>query len=294
MGGWKRELAGMGVALALLLSPSTSLVLAASHHPTGEFSQFDECPLSEPRLSDCIYADVDAGSFTIGNRTVPITKPVILQGGFKGAGPRIEFLGAENGETLSEAAQQVPHGLLGVTAPTSWPRLLQEWFDESIDKGMTEITATLELAKPPTAIELSTEHLLFEEGVALGLPAKIKLENPLLGSNCYVGSEAHPLVIDFTTGTTDPPPPAKPLEGAVTKPVFNAEYTLTTISNGRLVNNSFTVSQGATGCGGLLSYFVDPLVDSALNIPSSAGENSAILEGELQDANVKNVKTSEK
>ena len=43
--------------------------------------------------------------------------------------------------------------------------------------------------------------------MAMKLPVKMHLENPFLGSNCYVGSSSSPLIWNLTTGTTAPPAP---------------------------------------------------------------------------------------
>jgi len=42
---------------------------------------------------------------------------------------------------------------------------------------------------------------------------EVRLENPFLGNSCYIGSNAHPVVIEFTSGTTSPPAPNKPING---------------------------------------------------------------------------------
>lgn len=288
----KKLLAG-GMTAALSALVFASLALGASHNPKGEFAQFAECPLNRVTITDCIYSVTSGGSFTIGKKTVPIVNPVTLQGGYEGGGSEVKFFGAENGNTLSKTPQPVPGGLLGITAPTWWPKFIQDWFNEGISKGFTGVNATVELAAPATSIKLNTENLLFEEGIALGLPVKIKLDNALLGSSCYIGSNAKPIQIDFTTGTTSPPLPNKPIKGAAGTVTFNKDFTLTTISGGRLVNNSYAVSQGANGCGGIFSFLMDPLVDSILGTPSPAGKNTAILEGKLQDAAASAVKASE-
>lgn len=268
---------GMVAALMLVLAPSA---LASSHHPTGEFEQFGECPLNRVTITDCIFSLSNGGSFKVGTKTVPLVNPVTLQGGFEGGGSSIKFYGAENGDTLSKTAQPVPGGLLGITAPTWWPKFLQEWFNNGINEGLTGVTATVELTGPSkglTNISLNTENLLAEKGTALGLPVKIKLANALLGSNCYIGSESKPVQIDFTSGTSGS------VKGSAGELSFNEEFTLITISGGRLVNGLYS-APGASGCGGLFSFFIDPLVNSILGLPSGSGNNTATLEGKLQDA----------
>ena len=105
------------------------------------------------------------------------------------------------------------------------------------------MTATNELAAPASSIGLSTENLLQRDRTALSLPLKIKLSNVFLGESCYIGSNAAPIVIDFTTGTTSPPAPNKPIKGAAGTLSFNPTYTIITIEGGKLVNNSFAAPE---------------------------------------------------
>lgn len=286
-----RKLVIAAALMAMMLVPSQAL--ASSHHPKGEFAQFGECPLSHPALLFCVYSESNGGFFQIGKKNVPLKNPVVLQGGLEfNEKNESTFVGAENGETLSKTPQPVPGGLTGIVAPTSWPIWLQNWFNEQINHGFTGVTATVELAGPASAIKLNTGNLLFEKGTALSLPTKIKLSNSILGSSCYIGSNASPVVIDFTTGETSPPPPNKPIHGSAGTLSLNEAGTLVTLSGGKLVNNSFA-APGANGCGGIFSFFVDPLVNSLIGLPSPAGTNSAVLEGKLQTAVAEAVKASE-
>jgi hypothetical protein len=271
---------------AMMLVPSQAL--ASSHHPKGEFAPFAECPLSHAALFACVYSESNGGFFQIGKKTVPLVNPVILQGGLEGT----TFVGAENGETLSKTPQPVPGGLLGIVAPAWWPIWLQNWFNEQINNGLTGVNATVELAGPASAIKINTLNLLLEKGTALSLPTKIKLSNPILGSNCYIGSNSSPVVIEFTSGETAPPPPNKPIHGSAGTPTVNEAGTLITLSGGSLVNNSFA-APGASGCGGIFSFFIDPLVNSLVGLPSPAGTNAAVLEGKLQTAEAEAVRASE-
>jgi hypothetical protein len=291
----RRTLAIVICAIAPLAALGlASPALATEHHPTGEFAPFKYCPLSTAGLEDCVLAETTGGKFTVGKKTVPIVNTVVLQGGFK-ENPKtevLEFVGAENGETLSKTPQPVPGGLLGIVAPEYLPKWLQEIFNNFINEGITGVTATNELAAPASEIGLSTENLLIEKGTALSLPLKIKLSNFFLGESCYVGSNAAPIVIDFTTGTTAPPPPNTPIKGAAGTLSHNEKFTLITLSGGKLVNNSFAAPE-AEGCGGFLSFLIDPAVNAELGLPSAAGTNTAVLEGKLSTANAAAVKASE-
>jgi hypothetical protein len=278
---------GLVGALAMLLF--ASVATASSHNPTGEYAQFKECPLNRATITDCIYSVSSKGSFTIGTKTVPVVNPATLQGGYEGIGQEIEFYGAENGDTLSKTPQPVPGGLAGITAPTWWPKFLQNWFNGLISEGFTGVDATVELTGPSkglTDIFLSTENLLFSEKTALGLPAKFHLENAILGNNCYIGSDSQPVQINFTTGEDGA------LDGSPGQFTFNDPFTIATVNGGKLVNNSFT-APAAKGCGGLFSLFVDPLLNTVLGLPSGAGNNSAYLEGEIKDGLAEATKESE-
>jgi hypothetical protein len=292
-GGLRAKTMG-AVALAACLG-ALSLASVSSAEPTGEFAVFKQCPLSNPAVELCMYSVSSNGSFTIGNKTVPLKNPVTLQGG---VAPNFEtgnsdFVGAANGDTLSKTPQPVPGGLLGIEAPSWWPKFLRDLFNEEvINKGLTGVNATVELAKPASNIKVNLVSLLEEKGTALSLPVKIKLSNSFLGNNCYVGSSSNPVVLNFTSGTTAPPPPNTPIKGALGSVAVNETGTLLTFSGGRLVDNAFA-APGASGCGGLFSIFVDPLVNSILGTPAAAGKNTAILEGEIKSGFAPAVKASE-
>lgn len=282
-------------ALAMMVAASSAF--ATTHHPKGDFAEFADCPLSSSEVQSCIFAETKGGEFTVGKKTVPIVSPVILQGGAslhenEKEEEIAEFLGAEDGNTLSKTPEPVPGGLLGIVAPSYLPKFLQEIFNNFINEGITGVTATNELAAPASHIVLNTSNLLFESGVALQLPLKIKLSNLFLGSNCYVGSNEKPIVIPFTTGATEPPSPNKSIKGSAGTIEFKDEFSLAIISGGRLVNNSFAAPEAA-GCGGIFSFLIDPAVDAELGLPSAAGHNTAILEGSLASANASAVRASE-
>jgi len=281
-----RKLFIAAALVAAMLVPASQAV-ASSHHPTGEFVSFAECPLSHAALEACLFSESKGGFFQVGKKNVPLKNPVILQGGFEGG----TFVGAENGETLSKTPQPVPGGLLGIEAPASWPKFLRDLFNETINNGFTGVTATVELAAPASSIKFDTTALLTEKGTALSLPTKIKLSNPFLGSNCYIGSNASPVVIDFTTGETAPPPPNKPIHGKAGTLAISPGGVIT-ISGGSLVNNTFA-APGANGCGGLFSFLIDPFVNSIVGLPSPSGTNAAVLEGKIEIAGANAVRASE-
>jgi hypothetical protein len=286
-------IASLVASLAILAAASTALAT-----PKGEFAIFADCPLSVPEIN-CFYAKTESGEFTIGKKTVPIVNPQVLQGGLKETEtpPFEEFVAAADGNTLTKTPQKVPGGLSGLVNCTE---IKGSGFLEKVERGsceaifengLTGVNATVELAAPAKSIEVNLGALLSQKGTALGLPAKVHLENPLLGSSCYVGSNSAPVVIGFTTGTTSPPEPNKPITGAVGEVKFT-ESGILQVKNNKLVNNSFA-APATTGCGGIFEFLIGPIINSQLGVPSAAGHNTAILIGTQQLANGEIVKAHE-
>jgi len=284
----RKAIVGAALLGLLVFAPSA----LAEHHPTGAFAPFKYCPLSNSATEFCTVANTISGEFTVGKKTVEVTNPIKLQGGLhENSSGELEFIAAEGAETLSKTEETVPGGLLGIEAPKSWPKLLREIFNEIVvNNGATGVTETTELAKPASAIKLNTNNLIFEEGIALQLPVKVKLNNAFLdtlGGNCYVGGGSKPIILNLTTGTTSPPEPNKPITGKSGHGEFSEEGNLVKLTGTSLVDNAFPVEEGASGCGPLpilFSSLVDLLVNEMLGAPSPAGHNTAILNGNLEES----------
>jgi hypothetical protein len=283
----------------MLAVPLAALALASSAlaaPPTGEFANFAQCPLSNPAVNQCIYGVTSSGEFTVGNTTVPIVHPITFQGGIianEETGAET-FVNAANGVTLSHTPQPVPGGLLKIMAPKGWPLLLQYLFNEFINKGPTGVNATTELVGLPS---ISRPNLIEEKGAALTLPLRVHLENEFLGPTCYIGSASHPVTIPFTTGTTKPPLPNKPISGTRGEVEERDGGELLILKNNSLVENAFA-APGAEGCGsqiffGLFTGLITEAVNHQLEIPSAAGKNTAILKGTLENATGEAVRKSE-
>jgi len=292
------------VALGAMLSAIA--VPAAMAEPKGEFKVFNQCPIGTEGVKGCVVSRTESGEIVIGNKkeakektAVPIVNTQTLQGGFGNPNPETgqqQFYGAKNGETFSKTGQKVPGGLADLVKcneiSNTIERVLCEGFFEN---GLTGVTAVTELSQPASDIYLNEAALESElpfppDPPALTLPIKVKLENPLLGGECYIGSESEPIDLSLTTGATSPPAPNKSIKGKLGELTSKSEGEILVIKKNTLVGNAFAVGK-AHGCG--LLGILDGLIESKLGLPSPAGENTAILSNTVEQAGHNAVEESE-
>ncbi len=254
------------LATLALAVPATALGAAAPAMAASafkeEFAPFTNCPVEAAQV--CVVATTTSGEFKLDLKTTKIQNPVVLQGGLGstmfGDQPLLAPIGAE---ALSKVAQEVPGGLTGISEAIGGP-----------------VFATAELAGSPSDIILNKGNLLAQEGTAVTLPIKVKLDNEILGPNCYIGSDAEPIVLHLTTGTTSPAFPNQPISGSRGTLEGAGKGKIVKIKGNSLVDNNFAVP-GANGCGE--SPLIDLVVDVGVGIPAPAGLNTAIMNGELEE-----------
>jgi hypothetical protein len=277
----KGRLSRLAIGVLAVAMGALAIAGSASAH-TGEWAKFNYCPSTKAGVFKCINAVTSGGEIILGKKTVPIVKPVTLQGGLSEANEEFiaTFFDATNGVTLSKTPQAVPGGLLGIVPPESSPPLVKSLSKFFFENGLTGVNATLELAKPASEIKVSELNLVSEEGVALKLPVKVHLENPFLGSSCYVGSSSSPLIWNLTTGKTSPPPPNTSISGTGGLLEFKEEAQIAQINGAKLVDNAWSAPT-ASGCGGILSFLVNPIINSQIGLASPAGKNTAILKNTI-------------
>jgi hypothetical protein len=299
----------MTIATMAVIAPLAVMAMAspALAEPKGIFKVFNDCNTAIPGNAICTFAQTTTGEFSIGSTKVPINQTITLQGGGVPTGssnPNEYFLlPAKDGNSLSKTALNVPGGLTGLV---NCEEIKGSGFFESLERATckaifenktTGVTATTELvasATNPAILNLAS-LFLGENTTALTLPVRVHLNNPLLGESCFIGSEAHPVQLHLTTGTTSPPLPNKPIKG--NPGVFTEEtekgWSLTVAKGNSLVDNSFS-APAAEGCGGFFSFLINPIIDSKIGLPSAAGHNTAILNGSLKAAEQEAVLASEK
>jgi hypothetical protein len=245
-------MAGLAILAVALFAP----IAQAKEEPNPGFTQFRGCPRPEEKVMYfCVRSDISGGHLQTGKKNVPIENPLKLVGG---TDPAFEGFTANSEGGLSKVKQKVPGGVIGLTGLT--------WLLEFFGSDALTLYATTELAGIPTNFT----------GASVTLPIKVHLETPsgVLGSTCYIGSNTSPMVLKLITGTTEPPPPNKPISGKAFE--FEEEGGIVHLENGVFVDNSFA-APGANGCTlklfGFIPISLNSFVNSQSGLPSPAGTN---------------------
>jgi hypothetical protein len=251
---------GRRLVIAVVVAALVALGMGSSAlaTPGDEFVVFKQCPVHTYRVTGCFYAPIGSGYLTLGKTVVPIAKTVVLQGGMLKESEEEEgvrqLAPALDGETLTKVGQTLPGGLFG-----------------------GPLDAVTELAAPASSILLSRGLDL-----SLILPIKLRLVNPLLGPECSIGSNAHPIDLRLTTGTN------ADLTGNPGEETSIEEGKIAVLSGVSMVSSGFAVPK-ASGCE---SAVVDEAVDAKLGLPSD--ENTvATFNMKIETANSGAVEVSE-
>ncbi len=287
----------LAVALAALALPIGAPPARAqtTRHPQGSFAAFSQCPLEDPKIIDCLLVETKSGEARIGSLTAPFSRDMIgLDGGLL-EGPTEEatiFAAPVNGVIMQPVPMPVPGGLSRVLESSALPHSLGYVSGKLESVGFGALTATVEVAGPASAINVSVANAVNHEGVVIEEPLKIKLTSQVLGEHCYIGTDSDPMHIKLTEELTDPPLPNMPIIGARGPLAISPDGSLATLDHNSLVDNSFAVP-AASGCGGSQAPAIDEIIDSKLKLPSPAGHNTLVLNGRASAALATSVAASE-
>jgi hypothetical protein len=247
----------MRLRMRLLIAGVVALVAAwygMGGMASAAFPNFSDCPSEGlPSGSACIDVVSVQGEFVIKGFRVPLDHSLEIRGALRE--PENIFVPVRGTNGFFAEPVRVPGGLLGLELPLE----------------LNTVLATAELAGSPSQIVIRAGDQ------RISMPLKVRLSNPLLGRNCHIGSNSHPVQLNLIPGTTAPPPPNRPITGRFG--TIEAIPPDTLISRGGVdVENSFSIP-GAQECGGLLELN-NALIDLKLGLPSAAGNNAISITNE--------------
>lgn len=226
------------------------------------------------QVAACVSADSPSGSSKIGNTSLTTGESNLQLGTVQDNTVALSTFSvvAPPGGVVVSAPAEVPGGLVGLMCPSNVP-LVTSLCNKAVNNGLNAVTATVQSAGTPSDFSVANQ---FQVGKPIiTLPVKVHLQNPLLGSSCYIGTNSEPIVLHPSNLT----PPAFTSQSGQ----FDANGTpdRTGVLEALVLNSnegdSSFAAPGATGCGGVLSLVVDAAIDLKDGLPSPSGNNSVVL-----------------
>lgn len=264
---------------AVIATPAAADTEAVAATPTlaGAWAPLNRCPVdaSAMKAADgvtvvaaCLSSSSATGTIKLGGTTLT-TGANDLQLGLLNQGGVYSVVAPSSGAVIG-APVEIPGGLLGLMCPSNIP-LISDICDQVVNSPLNKVTATIQAAGAPTDFNLGA-------GLGIGqpivtLPVKIKLSNPFLDPNCYIGSNSSPILLKPANLTR---PTGKVVRfTADGTPSTTGEMGYVSLSGASQGDSTFAVP-GANGCGlfGLLSG----AVNLKQGLPSPSGSNSLVLD----------------
>ncbi|MFD9635277.1 hypothetical protein [Streptomyces violascens] len=244
----------------------------------GNWAPFTRCPVDDPamlaadgraEIVQCIASHAASGSIKLGSTEV-VTGASDLQAGVVQHTGGAPTLVAPAGGALIADSADIPGGLLGLMCPSDIP-VIGEICRQITNSTLNRVTATVESAGLPTGFDLTAGATSGRP--ILSIPVRIHLQNPFLGSSCYIGSAAHPIVLR-PQNVTAPAFGIKRFDGNGT-PNTTGVMNRLSLTGASQTDTTFAVP-GASGCG--LAGMLDWAVNLKTGLPSAAGNNSVVLD----------------
>jgi hypothetical protein len=271
--------------------------------PGGIYTSFTNCPLLNPLMQEtpptsdpaanglsvaaCVAGNATSGTLTIGNIATPVVRPVNVQFGFF-TPPNASFGGDNTTGIVNYAG--------GILPP---PAGLSAMLSTRPDLIPMSLTTALGCPSTNTVVEnicvkaenyggryLDVYGLAQSAGQLTNFGVlswtqriKVKLINPLLGNNCYIGSNNNPIVVNPQLSIA---PGGQLIVETDPNPAKHPDTEVLDITKATAADNTFT-APGVTGCGpgGLNNIYVDEALDTSAGLPAASGVNNLTLTGQF-------------
>jgi hypothetical protein len=292
-----------GLAAPAMATPSHPAVRAAALDgrgrgpgyppPGGIYTEFTNCPLRDPIMQEvmdnngggfaaCIAGNATSGTIKIGNIVTTVTEPVNVQFGTFIPPGDTSFYPApvvapedNNAAELVTKPDLIPESLTtALGCSTATDPTIEHMCQVAQDRGgiFNQVYALAENVNNVSNFNL----LNWTQDI------KFQLLNPLLGFNCYIGTDQQPVVVNpqlslgpggTASETPDPDPTAHP-------------DTFVLALSGAVATDTTFSAPGVLGCGpgGLANIPIDEALDTSSGLPSASGNNSLTLNGDFDIA----------
>jgi len=266
-------------ATAAVLIPLSAA--SASVHQSvrlnGGWAPFNRCPVTSTAMRQadgvnetplCVASSSPSGTIKIGN-LAPSTSQSDLQFGLISSSAGFTIIPPQQGAVQSAPVRQ-PGGLSGMLCPSTKPPLRALCKTLAHDRNLNKVIATLGSAGAPSDFNLAAG---LSKGIPIvTLPVKIHLQNPLLGTRCYIGTNANPIVL-HPENATNPVVQSESFDGNGTPDPTGVMFAI--FSNGGTQQDTSFSVPAATGCGAGGRF--DGPINLKGGLPSPAGQNSLVL-----------------
>jgi len=265
------------VTAAVVMPLSAASASTASVKLNGDWAPFNRCPVDNTAMLQadgvnkvplCVASSSPLGTIKIGNMA-PSTSQSDLQFGLISDSAGFTVIPPQQGAVQSAPVRQ-PGGLSGMLCPSTKPPLRALCNTLAHDKNLNKVVATLKSAGAPSDFNLAAG---LSQGIPIvTLPVKIHLQNSLLGTRCYIGTNANPIVL-HPENATNPAVQSESFDGDGTPNPTGVMFAI--FSNGGTQQDTSFSVPAATGCGSGGRF--DGPINLNGGLPSPAGQNSLVL-----------------
>ncbi|MFD3532779.1 hypothetical protein [Streptomyces sp. NPDC058664] len=275
----RTRLATLSALTALGAFASMGTATAAVPQLNGSWAPFTRCPVDAPALlaadgldkaPQCVSSSSASGSIKLGNTTVITGRTDLQIGVVQNADGTSTVVAPAAGSIIADSAT-VPGGLLGLMCPSDIP-FITDICRQLSDARLNKITATVESIGTPANFDQIAGVLT--DMPIVDIPVRIHLQNPFLGSNCYIGTKSNPIMLRPSNATS--PSFAVERFNGDGSPNEEGDMSRLNLLGSTQVDKTFAVP-GASGCGLGLFGLIDGAVNLKTGLPSAAGKNSLTL-----------------
>ncbi|MFI1653621.1 hypothetical protein ACH4ZU_01620 [Streptomyces sp. NPDC020472] len=275
----RTRLATLSALTALGAFVSLGTATAAAPRLNGAWAPFDRCPVDAPvilaadgldKAPQCVSSSSAGGSIKLGNTTVVTGRTNLQIAVVQNADGTNTVVPPPAGSLIADSAT-VPGGLLGLMCPSDIP-FITDICRQLSDADLNRITATVESVGTPSEFDQIAGVLT--DMPIVRIPVRIHLQNPFLGSNCYIGTKSNPIVLR-PSNLTSPDFSVERYDGDGS-PNEEGDMSRLNILGSTQVDKTFAVP-GASGCG-LGLGLVNGAVNLKTGLPAASGRNSITLD----------------